>query len=151
MVAGGVRPRGRKPERGAGEGPNPARIPNEFGSGPYLVRMQTVRFEMRVSEGWLGRVDAARGEESRASFVRRAVAEKAGRPLRTDAEVIAQERAFRDIDGHRTTTPVVLPSGRTVVVEPSEGSGCPECGGLWERRPGESGRFCVDCGGREAS
>jgi hypothetical protein len=54
--------------------------------------MPSVRFEMRLPEDLAGRVDEARGFESRASWLRRAAEEKLGSPeeaVRADVERVA--------------------------------------------------------------
>jgi len=95
----------------------------------------TRRIEITVSEDVWGRLEAARGFEPRASFVKRAlVAVLGAAPMSSSGGASG----------------LVLEDCR--FVEPLEPQGgCPECGGQWTRRVGEPGRFCVDCGGREQS
>lgn len=69
--------------------------------------MSSVRFEMRVPEGLLERLDAARGFESRASFVKRAL-----------------EKALGEADGHESpasSRAPVEPSPRAMVVPDTPG------------------------------
>lgn len=110
---------------------------------------------MRVPEALLLRVDAARGHESRASFFRRAAVEKLnGReilPGREPYPFEAERQAVRaavaaGVESVRVEAGSIVPASALV-----ESGGCPECGGQWQRRPDVPGRFCVDCGGREAA
>lgn len=116
--------------------------------------MESERFEMRVPRVLLLRVDEARGHESRASFFRRAAVEKLN-----GSEIlrggVAAFPVSRTAESAYTQAEVVeaLPGpvpGLQTAASLVESGGCPECGGQWQRRPDVSGRFCVDCGGREA-
>jgi predicted transcriptional regulator len=108
--------------------------------------MASERFEMRVPDELMARVDAERGHEKRASFIKRAV----------EAFLSPESYAF---EGERQVVREAVAAGAqgvrvevgSIMPESVASSGCPECGGLWERREGERGRWCVDCGAREAS
>jgi hypothetical protein len=113
--------------------------------------MESERFEMRVPKALLDRVDASRGHESRASFFRRAAVEKlnGGRtdpPYPFEAERQAVRAAVAaGVESVRVEAGSIVPASALV-----ESGGCPECGGQWQRRPDAPGRWCVDCGAREA-
>lgn len=120
-------------------------------SGPYLsgpVRtvpdMSSERFEMRVPCELLARVDAARGHEPRASFVKRAVEAflDDGVSFRSESDQAALRRAW---DNPELEAQLVAPPATSVVVERAEsGSGCPQCGGSWVMAS-TGNVICEDC------
>lgn len=117
-------------------------------SGPYLsgpvrtVLGMSERFEMRVPEDLLSRLDAARGHEPRASFVKRALVEMLDvEPLTPVAAAAAREAYESPVLEEQFYAEDALAAIKGL----ESSSGCPECGGdMRGREPGV--RACVDCG-----
>lgn len=102
----------------------------------------TKRLEITVSDEMLTRLDAARGHEPRASFVKRALVEMLDVEPLTPVAVAAAREAYE--------SPVLeeqfyAEASLAAIEGQSSPAGCPECGGEW-RHPSPGVRACMDCG-----
>lgn len=141
-------------------------------SGPYLSGgartlpyMASERFEMRVPKDLLERIDAERGHEKRASWIKRTLESALGAVDGTKApeSVLPHGGQSSPAPSRASVEVYASANGETAIaardvlreewLEPEPVSGCPECGGSWASGLSPEGtyRICTDCGAREAS